>query len=381
MDTGEFLLVSGLIHADDTVELDPWYRLSGTMIPSVLDGSGYSLELRSNDNTLLASYDFGVSFELLSDPPQTLDVAPFSFVIPYPASTAIILIKHGSSTIKIVTVSPHAPTVTVTSPNGGESWSGQKTITWTANDVDGGTLGYTIEYTPNDTDWYPIATGITTTNFIWDTSYSPGGTSARVRVIASDGINTSQDESNRTFRVTSKAPIASIVSPAEGVKVVSGSSVALSGVGSDLEDGQLEGTSLAWSSSLGGALGTGELLLVNTLPDGIQTITLKATDSNAMVGRDSVTITVLTDTDHDGMPNTWENTYAGLNPNVDDAIGDLDSDDLINLDEYYFRTNPTDPDTDDDGYEDGFEIRMGSDPLDPTSIPGLVYLPVILKNR
>jgi hypothetical protein len=309
-----------------------------------------------------------------------LDAAPFSFVIPYPAGTATILLRYGSNIIKMVTVSPHVPTVTVTSPNGGESWSGQKTITWTANDADGDPLAYFIEYTPNNSDWYPLSTDITTTNFIWDTSYSPGGTSARIRVIASDGVNTGQDESNGTFRVTSKAPIASIVSPTDGVEVVSGSSVALSGVGSDLEDGQLGGTSLTWSSSLGGALGTGELLFVNTLPDGTQTITLSATDSNARVGSDSVTITVLTDTDHDGMPNTWENTYAGLNPNVDDAIGDLDNDDLINLDEYYFRANPTDPDTDDDGYQDGFEIRMGSDPLDPTSIPGLVYLPVILKR-
>jgi hypothetical protein len=382
LDTGEYLLVSGRIHQDDIVELDPWYRVSGEMTPTAFEGSGYALDLRDSSNTVLASYNFGLSFELLSNPPQILDVAPFSFVIPYPAGTAKILIKHGGITIKTVTVSDSAPGVTVKSPNGGESWDGEQTITWTASDPDGDALAYVIEYTRNDSDWYPIATNITTTNFIWDTSYSPGGASARIRVVASDGVNTGQDESDGPFTIISKVPIASIVTPADGIEVVSGSSVAFSGIGSDLEDGQLGGTSLTWWSSRSGTLGTGALLFVSTLPDGTQTITLTATDSEAMVGTDSITITVLTDTDNDGMPNTWENTYPGLNPNTDDAVGDVDSDGLINLDEYHYGTDPTDPDTDGDGYEDGFEIRMGSNPLDPDSNPPrMIYLPIILKNH
>ena len=50
-----------------------------------------------------------------------------------------------------------------------------------------------------------------------------------------------------------------------------------------------------------------------------------------MAGTDSTTVTVLEDTDGDGMPDTWENTYPGLNPSVNDATGDLDNDGLINI--------------------------------------------------
>ncbi len=46
------------------------------------------------------------------------------------------------------------------------------------------------------------------------------------------------------------------------------------------------------------------------------------------------------DTDGDGMPDAWEEQY-GLNPNVDDADGDLDGDGVSNLDEYRLGTDPS----------------------------------------
>jgi hypothetical protein len=51
----------------------------------------------------------------------------------------------------------------------------------------------------------------------------------------------------------------------------------------------------------------------------------------------------LADTDADGMPDFWENLYPGLNPNVNDANGDLDGDGMSNLAEYLAGTIPNDP--------------------------------------
>ena len=45
------------------------------------------------------------------------------------------------------------------------------------------------------------------------------------------------------------------------------------------------------------------------------------------------------DDDGDGMPDEWEETY-GLNPLEDDAGGDPDNDDIINIEEYKKGTNP-----------------------------------------
>jgi CSLREA domain-containing protein len=66
------------------------------------------------------------------------------------------------------------------------------------------------------------------------------------------------------------------------------------------------------------------------------------------------TVTVQ-DTDSDGMVNAYETAHTCLDPDVDDAAEDPDSDDLSNLSEAELETDPCDSDTDNDGMPDGYE--------------------------
>jgi DNA-binding MarR family transcriptional regulator len=76
------------------------------------------------------------------------------------------------------------------------------------------------------------------------------------------------------------------------------------------------------------------------------------------------------DDDNDGMPDTWELLY-GLDPyNFNDAELDTDSDGWSNLIEYQQGTNPTKPDTDDDGSIDPSDVY----PTDPDKWTGLFNL-------
>ena len=50
------------------------------------------------------------------------------------------------------------------------------------------------------------------------------------------------------------------------------------------------------------------------------------------------------DGDGDRMPDDWERLH-GLNPALDDAGGDLDSDGVTNLKEYHDGTDPDDPES------------------------------------
>lgn len=71
---------------------------------------------------------------------------------------------------------------------------------------------------------------------------------------------------------------------------------------------------------------------------------------------------LFTDTDKDGMEDSWETTY-GLNTSSIDRDSDLDTDGIKNIDEYRRGTSPAQADTDGDGLTDAVEIYLGSNPL------------------
>ena len=95
-----------------------------------------------------------------------------------------------------------------------------------------------------------------------------------------------------TLTIDNQDPVAAITNPVDGDAYAAGASISLQGTGTDVEDGNLSGTSLVWTSSLNGALGTGSPLSVSTLSSGDHTITLTVTDSFGSVHSDSIDITV-----------------------------------------------------------------------------------------
>ncbi len=87
-------------------------------------------------------------------------------------------------------------------------------------------------------------------------------------------------------------PTATITSPTNGSTYTEGDDITFSGTGEDAEDGTLTSSSLVWTSSIDGQIGTGESFTRNDLSVGTHTITLTATDSDDATGSDSITVTV-----------------------------------------------------------------------------------------
>jgi hypothetical protein len=289
-DVQEFFLVSGIVHADDSVEFLPVYRITSTDESAPPSGTQYCLELQDRSGHTLHSRCFDLAFfDFETGNPTTVD--SFTILIPYHNDSARFVLKRGTTLIGEVRRSANIPAVQVLSPNGRESWSGTQTITWTASDADGDPLTYTVLYScDGGQSWVPVAVDVTETSFDLDTTQIAGSTNALIRVLATDGVNTASDDSDAPFTVSTKPPQAFILAPEDGAIAPPGQLVVFLGQGYDLEDGSLGDEALTWASDRDGLLDTGAELALSDLSSGLHEITLTATDSNGNQGAATVSI-------------------------------------------------------------------------------------------
>jgi hypothetical protein len=284
----EYLLVSGMINKDGTGSFEVFYRQAqADPLENPPPGTEYCLELYDGPDTRLSTDCFDVSFDF-GDSTIPMTTAPFALTVPFPPATRRIVLMHGTTVVASRTVSNNAPTVSVSLPIGGVV----KIVNWTASDLDGDSLSYSLLYSAdNKQSWFALATDLTATTYSLDTSQLPGGTNAFVRILATDGVNTGEGDAG-PFTVAGNPPTALINAPADGATYMPGESVLFTGDGFDLEDGSLSDAALTWTSSLDGVLGTGGTLERSDLRPGSHLITLTVRDSASNEATASISLNI-----------------------------------------------------------------------------------------
>ncbi len=132
---------------------------------------------------------------------------------------------------------------------------------------------------------------------------------------------------NQTVGNSAQGPVASIVDPVQDATFLEWQSIALQGEGIDGRLRQVADVYLSWSIDGGTALGS--TVDYHPLPVGDYPVTLTVTDPDTgLMNVTSTTIHVVGDQDHDGLPDTFENSQ-GCFPSGAASNGDsinLDSD-------------------------------------------------------
>jgi hypothetical protein len=120
----------------------------------------------------------------------------------------------------------------------------------------------------------------------------PGCARCLVRVLTSDGWNTTSAELSTPFVVENKLPSISIASPKDGATLSLDTPIIFSAAAFDMEDGLLDEASVVWRSDKEGELGQGSIVMVPSLSSGTHTITVIAKDKANAQAQKTIRISV-----------------------------------------------------------------------------------------
>jgi hypothetical protein len=286
------LMAVGTIYADTgVVEMRPLYVLPDVTWAPEPNPGDYAIVLRDAGDAELVRHSFTPG---LLDVDDFGNVLSFGELVPYADGTARVDVEGPSGVLVSVTSGPAAPTVTLARPNGGETLDGETVlVSWTAEDRDDDPLSYHVQYSVDDgATWSLVASNVLSTSTVIDTRNMPATERGRFRVLASDGIHTAHDSSDRAFTVPNHRPSVEILAPQAWETYVVSQTVALQAQVSDVEEGSLEPEQISWRSNLDGQLGQGARLSLADLTAGRHTITVNVEDGEGARASESVRIWV-----------------------------------------------------------------------------------------
>lgn len=288
---GTYLYVSGWFSPNDVAEFAPFDQVTSNKDLTTPDkGKNYSLTLEDSGEKALATYLFDATQDLHpNDSPSTL----FGAYLPWVPGTDTIALRHNGKLLLARKVTPNAPVVKFDAPTGGGVLKGKVKLEWHASDQDGDLLTYNVYYSnDNGKTWLPLQRDLKDTSLVVNFKNVPGGGKVRLRIAATDGVNTSDVISPDTYTVALKKPTITVSGIKDGATFGRNERFLLGASAFDWEDGAITAPKqFEWSSDLDGALGSGPWI-VPTLTPGKHTLSVRVTDSDGMSKTKKIHVTV-----------------------------------------------------------------------------------------
>ncbi len=196
--------IRGIVFDNGTSILDPWYKFEDK--PDVdINNSGeiIVLYLDTNQNIIAQTgFDLNRGF---THSVTTFDLGSFALRIPVVDKMDQIILQRDGQTVAIRQISPNDPTVTLLTPNGGELFIQGDIIdvTWQSSDLDGDEIFHILEFSQDGgSNWLTLVVDLIGNQFNFTAPQNIQSDLMLIRVIAMDGINTSEDISDSFFAIS-----------------------------------------------------------------------------------------------------------------------------------------------------------------------------------
>lgn len=290
---GDLLLVSGLIETAAGSGALSVLRVDRATDLAPPPAGAYSIRWHDGDGLQLASQAIAVeSLDDTSSDTSASQLLGFQWVLPFVPGTRELRLVHTASgeTLDSVQFSAHAPEINSDPQATFDAQGGRVLLAWTASDADSDPLQFDVHLLrEQDGRVLPLVTGLSAQSLELPDDQLPGG-GFRLRVVASDGVQTVSRDSN-PIQLPPRGPTVRIRMPTESSRFRTGQTVNLSGEAWDPQDDLLDHAALTWTRA-GNTLGQGEKLDLTDLPVGTHVLYLEAVNSLGLTGIASVTIVV-----------------------------------------------------------------------------------------
>lgn len=269
----QYLTVTGVLHPDNRLDLEPGFLTAEHAYTIEEPDSALVAEMTDADGKILLRFRLSYGFPC-TDGAAFADRLVMSKV-PFPPATRIIRFVLDGVVIHELEVAREAPAVRL-AWEPGEGTEGVRPVRWQGEHPEGRELQYLLSYSADDgKTWQPLSLPVEEAEQEVDFDRLAGGDRCRLRVLATDGVNTTEAVSE-PFNRPVQPCYAMIVEPEDGTVYERDDPVRLQGQGWYLEEREPELDQLDWVSSVDGLLGRGAILEVTGLLPGAHAITLTA---------------------------------------------------------------------------------------------------------
>lgn len=200
----EVVGIVGMIDKNDNITLYPWYKLDGYVDIEWGGYGDYIIRAYDENGSIINETGFNITFILNIGDTGGIKVNEtlFSFRLEWFDDIAKIEIANATSgeILAARNVSKNAPQVSITFPSNESVEKGLCTIKWNAFDADGDKMWFNLLISEDGEEWFPLAIEIQNTSFTADFSSLQEG-NYKIKVIATDGINTGSDISQFSIEI------------------------------------------------------------------------------------------------------------------------------------------------------------------------------------